>query len=289
MSSKKVVTKSQNSVLITGASSGIGQQLALDYLAEGWQVFACGRNQEALSQLHGAELLVFDITNKLDVAAQAKAIKQKLSAPLDLVILNAGSCEYINDAVNFDGDLFERVIRTNLIAMGYCLAAFTPLIASGGRLALMGSSAVYLPFPRAEAYGASKAAVQYLASSLAIDLKPHNIGVSVICPGFVKTPLTDKNDFAMPMQQTSEQASRAIRKGLVKGVREIDFPKRFTLLLKFVSLLPRRLWERINQVSPADTHTNLQGDCVDKASSTIIKTTDNHLKNKPEEAKKVSQ
>ncbi|GIU41762.1 short-chain dehydrogenase [Shewanella sairae] len=250
MNTAKLISKQQNSVLITGASSGIGWQLAQDYIAEGWQVFACGRNQQALSQLTGAELLVFDITDKDEVKAQAAIVKSKLSAPLDLVILNAGSCEYIDDAVNFDAELFERVIRTNVIAMGYCLSAFTPLIGKGGRLALMGSSAVYLPFPRAEAYGASKAAVQYLASSLAIDLKPYDIGVSVICPGFVKTPLTDKNDFSMPMQQSASQASFAIRKGLAKGAREIHFPKRFTWLLKLIALLPRSIWEKISSTNP---------------------------------------
>ncbi|MCK8043794.1 SDR family NAD(P)-dependent oxidoreductase [Shewanella sp. 1CM18E] len=280
---------SQKKVLITGASSGIGLQLAKDYLADGWQVYACGRNQQALSQLSGAEALVFDITDNAAVKAQAKALTETGVDGFDLVVLNAGSCEYINDAHQFDAELFERVIRTNLIAMGYCLGAFIPLIKSGGRLGLMGSSAVYLPFPRAEAYGASKAGVQYLASSLAIDLKPHNIGVSVICPGFVKTPLTDKNDFAMPMQLTSEEASVAIRHGLTKGVREIHFPKRFTLLLKFISLLPRSLWERINQTTEVAPHTDLPAHSDNQASSTTVETTDNHLKNKPEEAKKVSQ
>ncbi|WP_084221376.1 SDR family NAD(P)-dependent oxidoreductase [Shewanella fidelis] len=273
-------------VLITGASSGIGLQLAQDYLADGWQVYACGRNPQALSQLAGAERLLFDVTDNEQVQAQAKALTAKGVNSFDLVILNAGSCEYIDDAKQFDAELFERVIRTNLIAMGYCLAAFTPLIKAGGRLGLMGSSAVYLPFPRAEAYGASKAGVQYLASSLAIDLKPHNIGVSVICPGFVKTPLTDKNDFAMPMRLSSEQASNAIRQGLAKGVREIHFPKRFTLLLKLISLLPFSWWQRINQPKAVQANSDSQ---QLKAAKPSPQAQDNHQKHQPEEANKVSQ
>jgi NAD(P)-dependent dehydrogenase (short-subunit alcohol dehydrogenase family) len=243
-------TQTQKSVLITGASSGIGLQLAHDYLAQGWQVYACGRNEQGLATLAGAKKLLFDINDTDAIGVQADLIKAD-KMQLDLVILNAGTCEYVDDAIHFDGQLFERVIRTNVISMGHCLAAFIPLIKTGGRIGLMGSSAVYLPFPRAEAYGASKAAVQYLASSLSLDLKPHGIGVSVICPGFVKTPLTDKNNFAMPMQQTPIQASVAIRQGLDKGRQEIHFPRRFTLILKFISLLPRGIWQKMVQPSQA--------------------------------------
>ena len=85
-------------VLITGASSGIGLQLAQDYLADGWQVYACGRNPQALSQLAGAERLLFDVTDNEQVQAQAKTLTAKGVNSFDLVILNAGSCEYIDDA-----------------------------------------------------------------------------------------------------------------------------------------------------------------------------------------------
>lgn len=240
-------SQQQKTVLITGASSGIGLQLASDYLQQGWKVFACGRNKQGLDKLVGAEKLLFDINDVDAVKAEAERLQNGDFTNLDLVILNAGTCEYVDDALHFDSALFERVIRTNVISMGHCISAFLPLMSRGSQLALMGSSAVYLPFPRAEAYGASKAAVQYLASSLALDLKPHGIGVSVICPGFVKTPLTDKNDFAMPMQQTPQQASIAIRGGLAKGQQEIHFPRRFTLLLKFISLLPRGAWQKLVQ------------------------------------------
>ena len=230
-------------VLITGATSGIGQALALDYAEKGWQVFACGRNQQVLGNLReksNISTLTFDISDKQQIAEATASLED-----LDLLILNAGNCEYIDDARHFDSDLFERVITTNLLAVGYCLAILLGKIKSGGQLALMGSSASYLPFPRAEAYGSSKAAVAYLAKTLAIDLLPEKISVSLICPGFVKTPLSDKNDFVMPMLISAEQAAEYIVKGLDKRKKEIHFPLKFTLLLKLFAYLPGFIWRKI--------------------------------------------
>lgn len=257
-------TKPRRAVCITGASSGIGLQLAKDYLSQGWFVIACGRSQERLnaltqqSQLTPAQkvsvaCLVFDIAEREQVQQAAKQLSELLTLQhyqLELVILNAGTCEYIDDAQHFDDVLFERVIHTNLIAMGYCIGAMLPLMPRGARLGLMSSSAMFVPFPRAEAYGASKAGVHYLSASLALDLAQHGIGVSVICPGFVATPLTDKNDFSMPMQVSVAQASKAILAGLSSGKREIHFPRRFTYLLKLLSFLPAPLWQKLMAPKP---------------------------------------
>jgi short-subunit dehydrogenase len=111
----------------------------------------------------------------------------------------------------------------------------------------VGSSAAYLPLPRAEAYGASKAAVAYMLDTLRLALVPEKIFVSLVCPGFVQTPLTDRNDFPMPFRVTTETASTAIRRGIDRRQMEIHFPKRFTYLLKTLSLLPRALWCRLAQ------------------------------------------
>jgi NADP-dependent 3-hydroxy acid dehydrogenase YdfG len=231
-------------VLITGASSGIGESLAKYYAQQGFKVFACGRNQQKLAALCNEfsqiTPLVFDLNNKTEIfSALNKNIK------LDHIILNAGTCEYIDNAKQFDGDLFARVINTNLISVGYCLEAWLPQLNSGGQLGLMSSSAVYVPLTRAEAYGASKAGVSYLAKTLSIDLASSNIGVSTIHPGFVETPLTDKNDFPMPSRITSRQAAKAIYLGMKQKRYDIHFPKRFTLVLKTFALLPFFIWRKL--------------------------------------------
>lgn len=228
-------------ILITGATSGIGEAMCINYQQLGHQIIACGRNQKKLAQLatyQNIEVIAVDICNEQQVNTKLQHVND-----LDLVILNAGSCEYIDDAKNFDGKLFARVIETNLVAMGYCLSALLPKIPAGGQIALVGSSASFLAFSRAQAYGASKAAVAYLARSLALDLKVHNIDVSLISPGFVKTPLTDKNDFKMPMQITAQQAADEIVNGLNKRTFDIHFPKKFTYILKALSLLPDSWWQ----------------------------------------------
>ncbi len=224
-------------ILITGTTSGIGRKLAQDYLEEGHTVYCCGRNAAALSDLtspfgESAIPLKFDV-------ADLKDCKQALVAvsDLDVVILNAGTCEYI-DAKNFDAQSFERVIRINLIGIANCLEALIPRLRLGSTLSLMGSSSSYLPLPRAEAYGASKAATEYLAKTLALTLKNEGIHVSYIAPGFVETPLTDLNDFPMPMRVDVEYASHRIRRGIAKGKSEIHFPRLFTGMLKSLSLLP---------------------------------------------------
>ena len=231
-------------VLITGASSGIGRQLALDYRRAGWQVWGCGRDEGRLQALADAGItpLQFDARDSAAMARVAAGLPA-----LDLVILNAGNCEYMDVAEGFDGALFARVIETNLIATGHALAAFLPRLAPGSRLAIVSSSVSWLPLPRAEAYGASKAALDYLADTLRLDLATRGIGVSLIRPGFVSTPLTAKNDFPMPCLVTVEAASRAIMSGLAAGRHQIHFPRRFIWLLRLFGALPTGLWLRLGR------------------------------------------
>jgi len=231
-------------IVITGASSGIGRQLARDYLAEGHRVWCCGRNESALAELlrdfpGQARALAFDIQDR-------QACREALAGTgrLDLAILNAGTCEYM-DARRFDAALFRRVMDINVVGTGNCLEAIMPQLEAGSTLALMGSSSSFLPLPRAEAYGASKAAIDYLARTLAISLAGAGIHVSYIAPGFVETPLTGLNDFPMPMRVDVEVASRRIRRGLARRRRLIHFPRLFTGLLRRIGRLPLALQNRL--------------------------------------------
>ena len=232
-------------ILITGATSGIGKQLALDYHAEGHEVWAVGRNKEVLAELAGCGLH----TGRVDLSHRDATLEWFASlAAMDLAILNAGTCEYI-DLPSFDSALVARVMQANVVSLATCIEGVLPLLRRGMRphLVGVGSSAAYLPLPRAEAYGASKAAVAYLLDTLRVDLYREKIDVSLVCPGFVRTPLTDRNDFPMPFRITTLEASRYIRRGIASRKPEIHFPKRFTLLLKLLACLPHSLWCRLAQ------------------------------------------
>ena len=142
-----------------------------------------------------------------------------------------------------DAALIERVVRTNLLANSYCLETALPLLRKGLRPHLVGvvSSVTFWPLPRAEAYGASKAGLRYLLESLRIDLAHENIDVTLVSPGFVDTPLTEKNDFPMPMRWSAPKAAQHICQRLDKRPLEIAFPTLFIAILKLLSSLPKCL------------------------------------------------
>jgi NAD(P)-dependent dehydrogenase (short-subunit alcohol dehydrogenase family) len=184
--------------------------------------------------------LVFDMTKPAQIESVAVDIKD-----IDILLLNAGDCRYIDDAKHFDGKLFSDIISTNLSSLGALLQCFLPLVNKGGQVVFVSSSATIVPFPRSEAYGASKAGMDYLAKSLRLDLVSENIGVTLVHPGFIKTPLTEKNDFEMPFLLTSDEAANRIFQGVNRRSKYLHFPKRLTLILKLFSILPGSLWQSI--------------------------------------------
>jgi len=227
--------------LITGASSGIGRELALHYAANGWIVYAVARSADKLRELEqkpGVCALPLDLTDNTAL----QRIAQQLSddgVVLDLLLLNAGTCEYV-DANNLDLAAFERTFAINFHAVVAATKYFMPLLKASlaPQLAIVSSMAHFFPFTRSEAYGASKAAVSYFVDSLRVDLADSGISISLIEPGFVDTPLTQKNDFAMPFLVPVTQAANRIYTGLAQGKSRIRFPRRLSLLLKLLSLLP---------------------------------------------------
>lgn len=236
-------------ILITGATSGIGHELAKIYKQDNHEVIALGRNQEALKNLEkmGIETRQVDLSNLEATRETFKAIEVK-HGHIDLAILNAGNCEYI-DCKDFDAQLIKRVFDANVITLANSIEGVLPLLRKSKQphLAGVASMAAYLPLSRAEAYGASKVAANYLLEALAIDLIDENITVSIINPGFVKTPLTDKNDFPMPFVLEVHDAAKIIVKGIAAKKIEIHFPLRLTIPMKLLSLFPRKLWRKIGQ------------------------------------------
>lgn len=233
-----------SNVLITGATSGIGESLLKKYSQQQHHVIACGRNTTKLASFqrdnNHIQSLAFDVTKPDEIASAAAKVNA-----IDILILNAGDCAYIEDIDNFNGELFAHIVQTNLVSLGYLLQYFLPKLSAGGQVVFISSSASLIPFPKAQAYGASKAGMDYLANSLRIDLKAKKIDVTLVHPGFIKTPLTDKNTFDMPFMITSECAAELIYQGVNQRKHYLHFPKRLTLLIKALSLLPTSLWLRV--------------------------------------------
>lgn len=234
-------------VWITGATSGIGRALAQQLVADGDRVIASARNAAALAALERAgggaiTALAFDITDTAAVAAMTARLKAL--GGIDTVIANAGTCEYI-DVADFDAAAARRVIETNTIGTFNTVAAALPALSGPTpQVVLVSSLSTLVGLPRASAYGASKAAIDYLGRSLMIDLGGRGVDVTVVRPGFVKTSLTDRNDFAMPFIVEVEVAAARIAAGIRRRRRWVSFPARLVLALRIAWLLGP-LWYRL--------------------------------------------
>ncbi|MCU9949291.1 SDR family NAD(P)-dependent oxidoreductase [Pseudomonas sp. PDM13] len=233
-------------IWLTGASSGIGAELAEQLLQGGHRLALSARRRgplEALQQRFPEQVLLApgDLADAEQVAAIAERIQRHWGA-LDSAILNAGTCEYL-EAGHFDAALVERVVRANLLAPAYCIEAALPLLRQGEQPHLVGvvSAVTHFALPRAEAYGASKAGLRYLLESLRLDLAHEGIDITLVSPGFVDTPLTQGNDFPMPMRWPVQRAAHHIVQRLPRRPLEIAFPGPFIFALRLLARLPARL------------------------------------------------
>lgn len=231
---------------ITGAGKGIGRHLALELARRGVAVAASARSVEDLESLAREDERIrpypLDVTDATAVAAVAETVERDLGR-IDLAVFNAGSHIPVRaDALSVEP--FRKLVEVNFMGAVHGLAAVVPRFIEQrtGHVVVTGSVSGYRGLPSAAAYGATKAAVNNMCEALKPDLDRYGVTISIANPGFVRTPLTDRNDFPMPFLMEPEDAARRMADGIEAGHFEIIFPRRMALLMKCAALLPAGLY-----------------------------------------------
>ena len=234
-------------VWLVGASTGIGAALGRALARRGARLALSARSRdklEALAAECGSEAVLapLDLTQPEDFERVRDSLLETWGG-IDLVVFSAGTYRPLR-AWELETALIRETLDTNLFGvMAGAAALMAPMLRQGsGAIALMGSVAGYGGLPKAVVYGPSKAGLINFAETLYLDLAPKGLGVFLINPGFVATPLTAQNDFDMPALITAEQAAQDVIDGFARGDFEIHFPRRFTRVLKALQWLPRRLY-----------------------------------------------
>lgn len=231
-------------VWVLGASSGIGAEVAALLAARGARVAVSARSQQALRERFGGDTLVVpaDVTDRESLVAAAAEIAATWDG-IDLTLNFAGTYREMRPWA-MDLTAVRDIVDLNLTSAFNLLDALQPHLKAGTGLGLVASVAGYGGLPNSLAYGASKAGLINLAQSLWLDYRARNVAVYLINPGFVQTPLTAKNRFPMPFIIPAAEAARRTAEGLERGHFEIDYPRRFTRLLKLLNILPQGLYFR---------------------------------------------
>ena len=243
----------QKVIWITGASSGIGAALVRKLSKTDCQLAISARRTELLDELiesldaPKAKFMVVgvDVTEKAAMKQAANDIASSLG-PVDVLIANAGThIPMTLDELDFEK--CEKLFQVNFFGALNAIEAVLPSMKERGcgHLVAVSSVAGYRALPHAAAYGASKAALSHFMESLRFDLEDSGIAVTVVSPGFVKTPLTDKNDFEMPFLISAPEAAEYIVAGISRGKLEVAFPYLFVFILKCLRMLPHRLYYRL--------------------------------------------
>jgi len=240
-------------VWLTGASSGIGESLVYELVNRGARVAITARRLEVLEAIRariaakGGDVQCF-VGDVCDLERMKKIVSEieEQMGPIDLAIPNAGT-HIFTVPEQFNSKEYLELMQLNFGGMLHCIEAVLPKMLSRGRgaIAPVASLAGYRGLPRAAAYGASKSAMIHFLESIRFHLVRKGITISIVNPGFVKTPLTDKNDFRMPFLVDSDRAAQIICDGIKRGRREIAFPFPFNWVLKVARVLPDPLYEVI--------------------------------------------
>ena len=237
-------------IWITGASSGIGKALAIKFAEKGWTVAASARREGLLEDLNKSNSNIYsfplDVTEIENCKLVANKIIEKFGG-IDLCVFGTGMHDPKSEK-RFNLEKIREIMEVNYFGTMNSINSIYEYFSEkkNGHISIISSVAGYRGLPAAGAYCASKAALTSYAESLNFDMQMKNVKVSLISPGFIKTPMTDQNDFPMPMIKSPEFAANEIFKGLTeKKSFEIHFPKAFTYFLKFLQILPSSIYFKL--------------------------------------------
>ena len=237
--------------IITGASTGIGHALARELSNRGYELALLARRRELLDELASSLktrsiALPCDVTDLASVRDAVKRAHDHFGGAFDLAIANAG-ISIPSPVPKFDAEVANEIIRVNVIGMlNFFDAVIPPMIeAKKGRFVGVASIAGLRGLPSGATYSASKAAMQTFLEASRIELKPYGVGVTIVNPGFIATPLTEKNRFRMPFLMSAEKSARIIADGIERGKRVVEFPLPMSLLMRFLRHLPDPVYDRL--------------------------------------------
>jgi len=237
----------KKTIWITGGSTGIGKALAIKFANKGWNVAISARRKNLLDEISSTyeniHSFPLDVTDKLRCKEIFQQIKNKFQ-DIDICFFSTGTWNPKKEK-DIDVEQIENVFKINFFGTLNAIKSVEEHFKNkkSGVITIVSSIAGYRGLPNSTGYGPSKSALNNLAESLYFDFKRSNVRVCLVSPGFIKTPMTDKNDFKMPFLKTTEYAAEKIYDGLVKkNVFEIHFPKSLTLILKILSFLPNKMY-----------------------------------------------
>ena len=240
----------KKTIWITGGSTGIGKALAVKFANQGWNVAISARRENLLNQIsenhENISPFPLDVTDKLKCKEVFEKIKNRFDN-IDICFFSTGTWNPKKEK-DIDVEQIEEVFKINFFGTLNSIKAVEEYFKNrkSGTITIVSSIAGYRGLPNSTGYGPSKSALNNLAESLYFDFQRFNVRVCLVSPGFIKTPMTDKNDFKMPFLKTPEFAADQIYDGLInKNVFEIHFPKALTLTLKFFSFLPSKLYFKL--------------------------------------------
>ena len=237
----------KKTIWITGGSTGIGKALAIKFANEGWNVAISARRENLLKEIsneyENITSFPLDVTKKENCKEVFNQIKNKFES-IDICFFSTGTWDPKKEK-DIDVEQIENVFRVNFFGTLNSIKAVEEYFKNkkSGIITIVSSIAGYRGLPNSTGYGPSKSALNNLAESLYFDFGRSNVRVCLVSPGFIKTPMTDKNDFNMPFLKTTEYAAEKIYDGLVnKNSFEIHFPKSLTIILKILGFLPNKIY-----------------------------------------------